>query len=159
MEKPVLMIHGLGCGGDAWNVVAPLMQQRGWTPFAPTLFPQFRVKENPTGQLSTLSLYDYVEASKIEALAIDHDVPVAVAYTAHDIATDPHMAARGDLIDVADPVAGTIRQQAPYPRFVGEPPPTPAGAPRLGEHTDEILRELLGMDDAALAELRTAATI
>ena len=98
-------------------------------------------------------------AAEIEALAIDHDVPVAVAYTAHDIATDPHMAARGDLIDVADPVAGTIRQQAPYPRFVGEPPPTPAGAPRLGEHTDEILRELLGMDDAALAELRTAATI
>lgn len=71
MEKPVLMIHGLGCGGDAWNVVAPLMQQRGWTPFAPTLFPQFRVKENPTGQLSTLSLYDYVEASKSEALAIE----------------------------------------------------------------------------------------
>jgi alpha-beta hydrolase superfamily lysophospholipase len=71
MEKPVLMIHGVGCGGDAWDVVAPLMAARGWKPYAPTLFPQFRVKENPTGQLSTLSLNDYVEACKAEALAIE----------------------------------------------------------------------------------------
>jgi alpha-beta hydrolase superfamily lysophospholipase len=71
MEKPVLMIHGVGCGGDAWHVVAPLMKSRGWKPYAPTLFPQFRVKENPTGQLSTLSLHDYVEAAKAEALAIE----------------------------------------------------------------------------------------
>jgi pimeloyl-ACP methyl ester carboxylesterase len=71
MEKPILMIHGVGCGGDAWNVVAPLMQQQGWTPYTPTLFPQFRVSENPTGQLSTLSLHDYVEACKSEALSIE----------------------------------------------------------------------------------------
>jgi pimeloyl-ACP methyl ester carboxylesterase len=71
MEKPILMIHGLGCGGDAWDVVAPLMASRGWTPYTPTLFPEFRVKENPTGQLSTLSLNDYVEACKAQALAIE----------------------------------------------------------------------------------------
>jgi alpha-beta hydrolase superfamily lysophospholipase len=71
VEKPVLLIHGVGCGGDAWDAVAPLMRARGWTPYAPTLFPQFRVKENPTGQLSTLSLHDYVEACKAEALAIE----------------------------------------------------------------------------------------
>lgn len=65
------MIHGVGCGGDAWSVVAPLMQARGWTPYTPTLFPQFRVKENPTGQLATLGLHDYVEAAKAEALAIE----------------------------------------------------------------------------------------
>ncbi len=71
MEKPVLMMHGLGCGSDAWNAVAPMMAKRGWTPYTPTLFPQFRVKENPTGQLSTLSLNDYVEAMKSEALSIE----------------------------------------------------------------------------------------
>jgi alpha-beta hydrolase superfamily lysophospholipase len=71
MEKPILMMHGLGCGGDAWSVLAPLMAKRGWTPYTPTLFPEFRVKENPTGQLSTLSLHDYVEATKAQALAIE----------------------------------------------------------------------------------------
>jgi alpha-beta hydrolase superfamily lysophospholipase len=71
VEKPVLMIHGVGCGGDAWDAVAPLMHARGWTPYTPTLFAQFRVKDNPTGQLSTLSLHDYVEACKSEALSIE----------------------------------------------------------------------------------------
>jgi len=98
-------------------------------------------------------------AAEIEAAAIEHDVPVAIAYTAADISTDAHMAARGDLIDVVDPVAGTIRQQAPFPRFVGEQRPHPTGAPRLGEHTDEVLREVLALDDAALARLRVDAVI
>ena len=98
-------------------------------------------------------------AAEIEAAAIEHDVPVAIAYTAADISTDAHMAARGDLIDIVDPVAGTIRQQAPFPRFVGEQRPHPTGAPRLGEHTDEVLREVLALDDAALARLRVDAVI
>jgi alpha-beta hydrolase superfamily lysophospholipase len=65
------MIHGVGCGGDAWDVVGPLMAARGWTPYAPTLFPEFRVKTNPTGQLATLSLNDYVEACKAKAREIE----------------------------------------------------------------------------------------
>jgi succinyl-CoA:(S)-malate CoA-transferase subunit B len=31
--------------------------------------------------------------------------------------------------------------------------------PRLGTHTEEILRELLGLDDAAIAELRDGDAI
>ena len=40
--------------------------------------------------------------------------------TARDIALDPHFEARHDLVAVDDPVLGPIRQQAPYPRLVGE---------------------------------------
>ena len=71
MEKPILMIHGVGCGGTVWRAVSSVMVMRGWTSYTPTLFPQFRVKENPTGQLSTLSLKDYLEACKTQALAIE----------------------------------------------------------------------------------------
>ena len=53
--------------------------------------------------------------------------PVATAYTAADMFADPHFAARGDLVTVDDPVVGPMRQQAPYPRFVGEPTPRPDG--------------------------------
>ena len=84
-------------------------------------------------------------AVDIEAACVECDVPVATAYTAADIFADPHFEARGDLIAVDDPVAGPMRQQAPYPRFVGEPAPTVAGAPRLGEHTDQVLGTLLGL--------------
>jgi crotonobetainyl-CoA:carnitine CoA-transferase CaiB-like acyl-CoA transferase len=92
-------------------------------------------------------------ASEIEAACVAHDVPVATAYTAADMFADAHFAAREDLVEIEDPVAGPLRQQAPYPRFVGEPVGAPAGAPRLGEHTDEVLGTLLGLDRDALASL------
>jgi crotonobetainyl-CoA:carnitine CoA-transferase CaiB-like acyl-CoA transferase len=93
-------------------------------------------------------------AAEIETRCVAHGVPVATAYSAADIFADPHMAARGDLVEVDDPVAGPMRQQAPYPRFVGQPPVAPAGAPRLGEHTDDVLRDLLGLDEGQLRRLR-----
>lgn len=98
-------------------------------------------------------------ASEIEARCVAHDVPVATAYSAADIATNPHMAARGDLVTVHDPVIGPVRQQAPYPRFVGTPPPVPAGAPRLGEHNEEIWCGLVGLSPDELAAHRAEGTI
>jgi crotonobetainyl-CoA:carnitine CoA-transferase CaiB-like acyl-CoA transferase len=92
-------------------------------------------------------------AAEIETRAIAHDVPVATAYTAADICHDRHMAARADLITVVDPVVGAVRQQAPFPRFVGEPAALPTGAPRLGEHTREVLGDWLGLSDTHLDAL------
>ena len=80
-------------------------------------------------------------------------MPVATAYTAADIFADPHMTARADLVTVDDPVIGPIRQQAPFPRRVGETPTAPAGAPRLGAHTREVLADLLSIPDAELDRL------
>src|SRR3954466_5872882 len=82
-------------------------------------------------------------ASDVEAACVAHDVPVATAYSAVDIFGDPHVAARGDLVTVDDPVIGPVRQQAPFPRFVGEPPGTPTGAPKLGPHTPQALADPL----------------
>jgi crotonobetainyl-CoA:carnitine CoA-transferase CaiB-like acyl-CoA transferase len=92
-------------------------------------------------------------AAEVEARCVAADVPVATAYTAADIFADAHMQARGDLVTVDDPVVGPLRQQAPYPRRVGEPVPVPTGAPRLGEQTDEVLREILGLTPDEIARL------
>jgi crotonobetainyl-CoA:carnitine CoA-transferase CaiB-like acyl-CoA transferase len=91
-------------------------------------------------------------AADIEAACVAHDVPVATAYSSADIFADEHIAERGDIVTVDDPVLGPVRQQAPYPRRVGEPPTAPSGAPRLGAHTAEVLAEL-GIDDDALTTL------
>lgn len=90
-------------------------------------------------------------AAEVERACLEHDVPVGTAYTAADIAADPHIAARGDLVTVDDPVLGPIRQQAPYPRLDDQPPIAPRGAPRLGEHNDEVWGELLDAADYAAA--------
>jgi len=86
-------------------------------------------------------------AAEIEERCVACDVPVATAYTAADIFADAHIAARGDLVTVDDPTVGPLRQQAPFPRRVGEPVTVPSGAPRLGEHTREVLRSLGVSDD------------
>jgi crotonobetainyl-CoA:carnitine CoA-transferase CaiB-like acyl-CoA transferase len=92
-------------------------------------------------------------AADIEEACVACDVPVATAYTAADMFGDPHFAARGDLVEVDDPTVGTMRQQAPFPRFAGEAPAAPSGAPRLGAHTREVLAESLGLTDGELDAL------
>ena len=91
-------------------------------------------------------------AVDIEAACVAHDVPVATAYTAVDIFADPHIAARGDLVSVDDPVLGTVRQQAPFPRFAGEQPAPPTGAPTLGADTRAVLASI-GLSDDELDRL------
>ncbi|HEX6312337.1 MAG TPA: CaiB/BaiF CoA-transferase family protein [Acidimicrobiia bacterium] len=97
-------------------------------------------------------------AAEIEDACVACDVPVGTAYTAADMFADPHFAARGDLLEVDDPVAGPLRQQAPFPRVVGEPVPVPAGAPRLGEHTRAVLGGA-GLSDAELDRLAADGVI
>jgi crotonobetainyl-CoA:carnitine CoA-transferase CaiB-like acyl-CoA transferase len=98
-------------------------------------------------------------AADVEAACIAHDVPVGIAYSAADIARDPHMVARGDLVTVDDPVLGPVRQQAPFPRLDGEPPEAPTGAPTLGQHNDEVWLGLVGLTADELAEHRTNGVI
>jgi crotonobetainyl-CoA:carnitine CoA-transferase CaiB-like acyl-CoA transferase len=98
-------------------------------------------------------------AADIEAACIAHDVPVGTAYSAADIAADPHMAARGDLVTVDDPVLGPIRQQAPFPRLDRDPPRPPVGAPTLGQHNEEVWCGLVGLTEDELAAYRADGVI
>ena len=100
-----------------------------------------------------------LDAAEVEARCLACDVPVGTVYDAADLAGDDHVAARGDICTVEDPVIGPVRQQAPFPRFGADPPAPPAGAPRLGEHTDEVLRSLLGLSSTELAALRASNVI
>ena len=98
-------------------------------------------------------------AAEVEAACLAHDVPAATAYTVADIVADAHIVARGDLVTVDDPVLGPVRQQAPFPRFAGVAPVAPAGAPRLGEHTRQVLTEALGLSTADLDRLAADGVI
>jgi crotonobetainyl-CoA:carnitine CoA-transferase CaiB-like acyl-CoA transferase len=98
-------------------------------------------------------------AEAIEAACIAHDVPVGTAYSAADIFVDPHMAARGDLISIEDPVLGPVRQQAPFPRFVGQTPPVPSGAPLLGADNHEVWCDLVGLAPDELQRLIDAGVV
>jgi succinyl-CoA---D-citramalate CoA-transferase len=96
---------------------------------------------------------------EIERTLLEHEVPVSRVYDAAEIAADPHVAAREAIITVDDAALGPVRQQAPAPRLDRTPLTVPRGAPRLGQHTDEVLRELLGLSDEDVGALRRDGVI
>ena len=99
------------------------------------------------------------DADEIEARCVARDVPAGKIYDVADLAADEHVQARGDICTVQDPIIGPVRQQAPFPRLLGETPPTPTGAPRLGEHTDEVLSSALDLSSTELDALRADGII
>jgi len=52
-----------------------------------------------------------------------------------------------------------MRQQAPFPRFTGEPPSPPSGAPRLGADTRRVLADVLGLSADELDALAADGVI
>jgi len=98
-------------------------------------------------------------AAEIERILLAAEVPVTRAFSIADIAADPHYAARGDIETVDDPTAGPLKMPAVYPRLSATPGSIARGAPRLGEHNDEIYRGLLGLADDELAALKKEKTI
>jgi crotonobetainyl-CoA:carnitine CoA-transferase CaiB-like acyl-CoA transferase len=92
-------------------------------------------------------------ADEIERVCKEHDVPVATAYTAREIAADEHVRLRGDLVRVDDPTLGPVLQQAPYPRLVGEEVAVPSGAPVLGADNAEVWGDMVGLSSEEIADL------
>lgn len=84
MAKNMLMIHGVGCGGEVWDVIRAPFEAAGWTCEAPTLFPQFRTVDTPPSSLADLTLDDYVEAmgEKAREMAAESgEKPVVIGHS------------------------------------------------------------------------------
>ncbi|MCY1547300.1 Formyl-CoA:oxalate CoA-transferase [compost metagenome] len=65
---------------------------------------------------------------------------------------DPQLQAIGFFNTVDHPTEGKLRTMAVPSRWSGTPPDPSRQAPRLGEHSVEVLREA-GYDDDAIADL------
>ncbi|HEV7393858.1 MAG TPA: CaiB/BaiF CoA-transferase family protein [Burkholderiales bacterium] len=72
---------------------------------------------------------------------------------------EPQVIARGMRIDLPHPTAGTVPLVASPMRFSATPLEHKVPPPTLGQHTDEILRDVLGKDTAAIAKLRESRIV
>ena len=88
-------------------------------------------------------------------LLVDAGVPVGRVNDVVEALEDPQTVAREGVVAYEHPNLGTVRQVATPLRLSGELP-EPERAPFLGEHTDELLRELCGYSDERTAALREA---
>lgn len=82
------------------------------------------------------------------------DVPVAPVNTRQSMIDDVHLRHRGVLVESEHPVVGRVRQVRPPARFSKTPGGVRRHAPDFGEHTDEILRDVLGRSAEEIRRLR-----
>src|SRR5688572_25516549 len=79
-------------------------------------------------------------------------VPTIVVNTLEDLIVDPHLEAVGFWQTMEHPSEGTLRMAGFPARFFDTPADVRRHAPRLGEHTREVLREA-GLDDTQIGTL------
>jgi formyl-CoA transferase/succinyl-CoA--D-citramalate CoA-transferase len=93
-----------------------------------------------------------------EVLAVldEHGVPAGRIFTAPDMLRDPHYLAREMVQRVTSCQGWEVPMAGVVPRFSATPGSIRHAGPRLGEHTDQVLAELLGLDATELAELRAS---
>lgn len=84
--------------------------------------------------------------------------PFAPVNTIDDFLADPQAVHRKCVVRREDERFGTVQYLSPPVRFERTPASIQRHAPRLGEHTDEVLTEL-GVESAAIAQLKQAGAI
>jgi CoA:oxalate CoA-transferase len=85
-------------------------------------------------------------------------VPCTRYRTVKDAMADPHLHDRGSFQRVSDAAGGYLVPNLPYRMDQGGARAR-AHVPSLGEHTAEVLRNELGLDDAEIAKLRQAKAV
>ena len=84
------------------------------------------------------------------------NTPIVNVNTPQTIAEDPQFQDRFPWLPRE--VLGTEQLVTPI-KLIDESLPVPSKAPTVGQHTDEVLRDVLGYDDATIASLRATGAL
>jgi succinyl-CoA:(S)-malate CoA-transferase subunit A len=84
--------------------------------------------------------------------ALAADVPIGALNSIADIFADPHFRARENLVTINDPEVGEITVPGVIPRLSATPGRIEHLGPSLGNMTDQVLSELLGLTPQELAD-------
>jgi formyl-CoA transferase len=72
---------------------------------------------------------------------------------------DPQFAAREAIVEVDHPVFGKVKMQNVFPKLSDTPGAVRWPGPALGEHTNALLGERLGLSEAEIAALRAEGVV
>lgn len=86
-------------------------------------------------------------------------VPCAPVNRIDQVFADPQVQARGLRVDLPHPQAGGVPGVANPVRFSATPVRYGRAAPLLGEHSRQVLQDVLGLDEAEVARLRDAGVV
>ena len=91
------------------------------------------------------------DADSLLALLERHGVPAGRIYRAPDMLSDPQFQARQAIVKVADETFPDLQMQNVVPKLSDTPGAIRWSGPGLGEHNQEVFKELLNLSDDELA--------
>ena len=116
-------------------------------------------------EANTAALDDLIEAevakhdsASLVARLHAHDVPCAVANPIDRVHLDPQVVHNQILVEHERPWLGNVREPRPPARYSATPTALGRHAPKLDEHTDEVLAEL-GRSPEQITDLRARGVI
>lgn len=126
--------------------------------------PRFRTNRERVGRFGELTpilaaqfLSDSTQAW-LEKLDVA-GVPAGRVRSVGEAVADPQLTERGMIATVDHPVVGALRFVSSPVKVSGTPSSPLVAPPMLGQHTDSVLRQLLGLEDAELEELEAQGVI
>src|SRR5690348_17708608 len=87
-----------------------------------------------------------------------HDIPCGPILSMKEIAEEPSLRATGTVVEVDHPTRGKYLTVG-NPVKLSDSPCEVKRSPLLGEHTEEILKNVLGYSEKDLAEIKTSGAI
>ena len=99
----------------------------------------------------------FTQEEVLESMA-EAQVPAGRIYTAADIVADPHYAARGMIQEVVAGDGEPLKVPGVIPKLSATPGAIRSPAPKLGEHTEQVLASL-GFAPADISRLRQSKII
>ena len=86
------------------------------------------------------------------------NIPVGPILSMKELAQEPSLRETGTIVEVEHPERGTYLTVG-NPVKLSDSPSDVVRSPLLGEHTDEILREVVGLSDTDIAAAREEGAI
>ena len=156
------------CADDKWLALAMLQADRYWSDFTktlgrPELATDERFKDLQSRQVNAapvIEILDEVFATKTrdEWIAILRAAPGDFIFTivndVNDLPDDPQVQANDYVTEFDHPTYGPTKMLGMPVRLSETPGSVRLAAPELGQHTEEILLDVLGYDWERIAELR-----
>ncbi len=123
-------------------------------------FATMDARETNADELSDLITVEVAKHTGADLVARLHeqDVPCAVVNPLDRVHLDPQVQHNGILVEHQRPWLGTVREPRPPARYSATPTSLGRHAPKLDEHTDEVLGEL-GRSADTIADLRSRGVI
>ncbi|HZP35020.1 MAG TPA: CoA transferase [Methylomirabilota bacterium] len=94
-----------------------------------------------------------------ESILLARGIPMGAINSIAQVVEHPQVVARGALVETDHPRAGKVKMVGVPVRLSETPGAVRTPAPTLGEHTEEVLRGVLGLSDETIAALREAGAI